>query len=87
MAKTLVIAEKYLAACDMAEVLCCQEKKDGYMEGENYIITWADGHLIGYQYPEEYNPQYKEKSFARCLNIRKPSHSNYRKRRAGRCFE
>lgn len=60
MAKTLVIAEKYLAACDMAEVLCCQEKKDGYMEGENYIITWADGHLIGFQYPEEYNPQYKE---------------------------
>ena len=60
MAKSLVIAEKYPAACDIAKVLQCTEKKDGYIEGERYIITWADGHLIGFQYPEEYNPAYKE---------------------------
>lgn len=60
MGKTLVIAEKYLAACDIANALKCTEKKEGYIEGENYIITWADGHLIGFQYPEEYNPEYKE---------------------------
>lgn len=60
MGKALVIAEKYLAACDIANVLKCTEKREGYIEGENYIITWADGHLIGYQYPEEYNPEYKE---------------------------
>lgn len=49
MGKALVIAEKYLAACDMAKVLGCTEKKDGYIEGEKYIITWADGHLVGFQ--------------------------------------
>ena len=60
MAKTLVIAEKYLAACDMAKILECPEEKEGYLEGEEYIITWTDGHLIGFQYPEEYNPDYKK---------------------------
>lgn len=60
MKKALVIAEKYAAACDMAKVLECEEIKDGYIEGEDYLITWADGHLIGFQYPEEYNPEYKE---------------------------
>lgn len=58
--KTLVVAEKYPAACDIAKVLKCTEKKDGYIQGGDYIITWADGHLIGYQYPEEYNPDYKK---------------------------
>lgn len=60
MKKALVIAEKYAAACDMAKVLECEEIKDGYIEGEDYLITWADGHLIGFQYPEEYNSEYKE---------------------------
>lgn len=60
MKKTLVIAEKHLAALPMAKVLNCIIEKDGYMEGDEYIITWADGHLIGYQYPEEYNADYKE---------------------------
>lgn len=58
--KALVIAEKYQAACDIAKVLSCKEKKEGYIEGDDYIITWADGHLIGYQYPDEYNPAYRE---------------------------
>lgn len=60
MKKALVIAEKYAAACDIAKVLECEEIKDGYIEGEDYLVTWADGHLIGFQYPEEYNPDYKE---------------------------
>lgn len=60
MGRTLVIAEKYLAACDIANALKCTGKQEGYIEGEDYIITWADGHLIGFQYPEEYNPEYKE---------------------------
>lgn len=60
MKKALVIAEKYAAACDIAKVLECEEIKDGYIEGDDYLITWADGHLIGFQYPEEYNPAYKE---------------------------
>lgn len=55
-----MIAEKYPAACDIANVLKCAEKREGYIEGDDYIITWADGHLIGFQYPEEYNLEYKE---------------------------
>ncbi len=60
MGKALVIAEKYPAACDIAKVLGCVEQRDGYIEGDDYVITWADGHLIGFQYPEEYNLAYKE---------------------------
>ena len=58
--KALVIAEKQLAAETMAKVLHCMEEKDGYFEGEDYIVTWADGHLTGYMYPEEYRPAYKK---------------------------
>ena len=60
MAKKLVIAEKQIAGRIMAEVLSCTQEREGYIEGNNYIVTWADGHLIGFQYPEEYEPRYKE---------------------------
>lgn len=60
MGKILVIAEKPSAGADMAKVLGVTEKKQGYMENENYIVTWALGHLIGLKSPEEVNPQYKK---------------------------
>lgn len=60
MGKILVIAEKPSAGADMAKVLECNIKKDGYIEGENYVVTWALGHLIGLKYPEEHNKDLKE---------------------------
>lgn len=60
MGKILVIAEKPSAGADMACVLGCGTRKDGYIEGDKYIVTWAIGHLIGQKLPEEHDPSYKE---------------------------
>lgn len=59
MGKILVIAEKPSVGSDIAKVLGCNEKKDGYIEGDNYIVTWAVGHLIGLKYPEEHEERFK----------------------------
>lgn len=58
--KTLVLAEKPSVGRDIARVLHCQQKADGYIEGEEYIVTWGLGHLIELQDPEEYDKKYKE---------------------------
>ncbi len=58
MGKVLVIAEKPAAGADMAKVLGCTERKDGYIEGKNYIVTWAVGHLIGLKEPQEHDEKY-----------------------------
>ena len=58
--KILVVAEKPSAANDMAKVLNCTEKHDGYIEGSTYVVTWAVGHLITLKEPQEHNPEYKK---------------------------
>lgn len=58
--KKLIIAEKPSVARDIAKVLNCTNKKDGYIEGNNYIITWAIGHLVVLCNPEEYDIKYKK---------------------------
>jgi DNA topoisomerase III len=60
MGKILVVAEKPSVAKDIAKVLGCAQKGDGYIQGENYIITWAIGHLITLLEPEEYDAAYKK---------------------------
>lgn len=60
MGKILVVAEKPSAGSDMAKVLGCTDRKDGYFENEKYIVTWAVGHLIGLKYPHEHNEKYAE---------------------------
>ena len=59
MAKTVVLAEKPSVARDIARTLGCNEKKNGYMEGKQYIVTWALGHLVGLADPEAYDAKYK----------------------------
>lgn len=44
--KTLVIAEKPSVARDIARVLGCAKKENGALEGNQYIVTWALGHLV-----------------------------------------
>ncbi|MBC2580129.1 type IA DNA topoisomerase [Clostridium sp. DJ247] len=44
--KKLILAEKPSVARNIAEALGCKTKKDGYIEGEQYIATWAFGHLL-----------------------------------------
>jgi DNA topoisomerase III len=59
MAKSLVIAEKPSVARDIANVLKCTKKGNGFLEGNNYIVTWALGHLVTLADPEAYDNKYK----------------------------
>lgn len=43
----LVIAEKPSVAQSIAAVLGAREKKDGFIEGNGYLVSWCVGHLIG----------------------------------------
>lgn len=60
MSKSLVLAEKPSVARDIARVLGCHKKGNGFLEGSNYIVTWALGHLVTHADPEGYGQQYKE---------------------------
>lgn len=60
MSKTLVLAEKPSVGRDLAKVLKCNQNKGSYIEGNNYIVTWAMGHLVGLMDPEGYDNKYKE---------------------------
>ncbi|MDQ0200608.1 DNA topoisomerase III [Neobacillus ginsengisoli] len=57
--KSLVLAEKPSVARELARVLGCNQKHKSYMEGNQYIVTWALGHLIELKMPEHYDTKYK----------------------------
>lgn len=54
------IAEKPSVARDIADVLGAREKKDGYIEGNGYQVTWTFGHLCTLKEPHEYTPDWKQ---------------------------
>ncbi|PEC20630.1 DNA topoisomerase III [Bacillus cereus] len=60
MVKSVVIAEKPSVARDIARVLKCDKKGNGYLEGSKYIVTWALGHLVTLADPESYDVKYKK---------------------------
>ncbi|MCR4741224.1 MAG: type IA DNA topoisomerase [Lachnospiraceae bacterium] len=65
MGKTVFIAEKPSVANQFCDALKIKAKKmDGYLEGENTIVTWCVGHLITMSYPEVYDDKYKKWSFS-----------------------
>ncbi|MGM8364540.1 DNA topoisomerase III [Virgibacillus sp. W0181] len=59
MIKTVVLAEKPSVGRDLAAVLNCNKKGNGFMEGSKYIVTWALGHLVTLADPEKYDAKYK----------------------------
>ena len=59
MKKILVLAEKPSVGRDIARVLGCKNEKNGYIEGQKYIVTWALGHLVTLADPEGYGEKYK----------------------------
>lgn len=59
MNKSVVLAEKPSVARDIARVLNCHKKGDGYLENDTYIVTWALGHLVTLADPESYDSKYK----------------------------
>jgi DNA topoisomerase III len=67
MGKTLVIAEKPSVARDLAAALpgsFKQAKEKTHLEGDDYVITWAVGHLVGLAEPDAYDPKLKKWRFA-----------------------
>lgn len=57
--KSLIIAEKPSVGRDIAKVLKCNKKENGFMEGNTHIVTWALGHLVTLADPEAYDDKYK----------------------------
>ena len=59
----LVIAEKPSVARSIAEVLGADNKKDGYLEGNGFTVTWCIGHLVEPYVPDDYDERYKKWSY------------------------
>jgi DNA topoisomerase-3 len=50
----VIIAEKPSVARDIAGIVGASSRKDGYLEGNGYSVTWTFGHLVGLAMPEQY---------------------------------
>lgn len=61
--KKLIITEKPSVARDIAKVLNIRTRKDGFMESDDYIITWAVGHLVTLYEPRDYDESLKRWSY------------------------
>ncbi|MEF9974854.1 MAG: DNA topoisomerase 3 [Clostridia bacterium] len=58
--RTLIVAEKPSVARDIARVLNCRGKGEGALIGEEYVVSWALGHLVSLCEPDELDPIYKK---------------------------
>lgn len=56
----LVVTEKPSVARSISEVIGATENKDGYMEGNGYLVSWCVGHLVELAQPESYGEQWKK---------------------------
>ena len=64
MGKSLYIAEKPSVAQEFAKALKINgQRRDGYLESEDCVVTWCVGHLVTMSYPEKYDMKYKRWSF------------------------
>ena len=59
----LVIAEKPSVAQSIAAVLGATQRKDGYLEGNDYLVSWCVGHLVELAQPESYEEAWKKWSY------------------------
>ena len=55
-----VLAEKPSVARDIARVLGANQKGDGYMHGNGYVVAWAIGHLAALAQPHEIRPEWRQ---------------------------
>ena len=60
----LVISEKPSVAMSYAKVLGATSRKDGYLEGNGYLVSWCVGHLVELAPPNIYNTKYVKWSIA-----------------------
>ena len=56
----LIIAEKPSVAQEIAKVVGASEKKNSYLQGNGYIVSWCYGHLIALAQPQDYDEKYKK---------------------------
>ena len=56
----LVVTEKPSVARSIAAVIGAEENKDGYMEGNGYLVSWCVGHLVELAQPESYGEKWKK---------------------------
>ena len=64
----LIVAEKPSVAAAYAAALGAKNKKDGYLEGNGYLVTWCIGHLVSLAEAGAYEERYKKRP---CLFSRK----------------
>ena len=55
-----VVAEKPSVAQSIAKVIGATGRKDGYLEGNGYLVSWCFGHLVELAQPQEYGPKYEK---------------------------
>ena len=60
MTKRLVLAEKPSVAKDLARILKATQQHKTYFEGDQYIVTWAFGHLLTLKMPEDLNQDWQQ---------------------------
>lgn len=58
--KKLILAEKPSVARDIARILKADTQKKNYLEGKQYVVTWALGHLLGLKMPEDLNKDWQK---------------------------
>lgn len=56
----LIIAEKPSVGRDIARVLGCKERGEGFLKGKDHIVSWAVGHLVTLVEPDELDEKYKK---------------------------
>ncbi len=57
---TVILAEKPSVGRDIARVLKCTRRGEGFLQNDQYTVTWAVGHLVTLQEPDEIDPAYKK---------------------------
>ena len=68
----LVIAEKPSVAQSLAAVIGATARKDGYLEGGGWRVSWCVGHLAGLADADAYNPDYASGAMTICPFCRNP---------------
>ena len=63
MSETLIIAEKPSVAATIAAALGAKEKRDGYIAGSGYLVSWCVGHLVQLAEAAAYGEQYRKWSY------------------------
>lgn len=81
MGKILVVAEKPSAGRDIARILGVKDDKGTYMESEDYVVTWAVGHLVELKDPEDVDERYKQWNVA---DIPLPADNGLKVKESGR---